>query len=126
MPGISDSDRRFSPANQDTNFENGATQAIVGSHKWPEAAICGPSDRSPCSTCEISKGDAVFIISSIWHGAGENKRNPSERRIIYSCHMTRGALCADENQYLAVEQDVIKTYDLEVQALMGCSVSEPF
>lgn len=98
----------------------------MGSHKWPEAAICGPSDRSLCSTCEMSKGDAVFIIGSIWHGAGENKTNPPERRIIYSCHMTRGAMRADENQYLAVEQDVIKTYDPEVQALLGYSVSEPF
>lgn len=111
---------------QDTNFENGATQVIVGSHRWPEAAICGPSDRSLCSTCEMSKGDAVFIIGSIWHGAGENKTNPPERRIIYSCHMTRGAMRADENQYLAVEREVISTYDPEVQALMGYSVSEPF
>ncbi|KAL2669780.1 hypothetical protein Neosp_015225 [[Neocosmospora] mangrovei] len=110
---------------QDTNFVNGATQVIVGSHKWPEAAIKGPADRSLCSTCEMSKGDAVFIIGSIWHGAGENKTNPPERRIIYSCHMTRGSLRADENQYLAIEHDTIKTYDPEVQALLGYSVSHP-
>lgn len=110
---------------QDTNFENGATQVIVGSHKWPEAAICGPADRSLCSTCEMKKGDAVFIIGSIWHGAGENKTNPPERRIIYSCHMTRGSLRSDENQTLAIDQDVIKTYESEVQALLGYSVSHP-
>lgn len=74
----------------------------------------------------MSKGDAVFIIGSIWHGAGENRTNPPERRIIYSCHMTRGAMRADENQYLAVEKDVIATYDPQVQALIGYSVSEPF
>lgn len=123
-PDVSDS--RLSRDMQDTNFDNGATQVIVGSHKWPEAAICGPSDRSLCSTCEMSKGDAVFIIGSIWHGAGENRTSPPERRIIYSCHMTRGAMRADENQYLAVERDVIATYDPQVQALIGYSVSEPF
>ncbi|KAJ3549184.1 hypothetical protein NM208_g76 [Fusarium decemcellulare] len=112
-------------AGVDTNFENGATQVIVGSHKWPEAAIRGPADRSLCSTCEMSKGDAVFIIGSIWHGAGENKTNPPERRIIYSCHMTRGSMRSDENQYLAIEQDVVKTYHPEVQALLGYSVSHP-
>lgn len=111
---------------QDTNFENGATQVIVGSHKWSEAATRGPADRSLCSTCEMSKGDAVFIIGSIWHGAGENKTNPPERRIIYSCHMTRGSLRSDENQYLAIEQDVVSTYDPKVQALLGYSVSHPF
>lgn len=124
-PDVLDSDTTFPPP-QDTNFENGATRVVVGSHKWPEAAICGPSDRSLCSTCEMSKGDAVFIIRSIWHGAGENKTDPPERRIIYSCHMTRGSMRADENQYLAVERDVVGTYDPEVQALLGYSVSEPF
>ncbi|KAK3618905.1 hypothetical protein LTR22_026196 [Elasticomyces elasticus] len=112
-------------AGVDTNFENGATQVIVGSHKWPEAAMRGPADRSLCSTCEMSKGDAVFITGSIWHGAGENKTNPPERRIIYSCHMTRGSWRSDENQYLAIEHNVLGTYDQEVQALLGYSVSQP-
>jgi ectoine hydroxylase-related dioxygenase (phytanoyl-CoA dioxygenase family) len=73
----------------------------------------------------MNKGDAVFIIGSIWHGAGENKTNPPERRIIYSCHMTRGSMRADENQYLAINADVIKKYEPEVQALLGYSVSHP-
>lgn len=112
-------------AGVDTNFENGATQIIVGSHKWAEAAITGPADRSLCSTCEMKKGDAVFIIGSIWHGAGENKSDPPERRIIYSCHMTRGSLRADENQYLGVEKEVVEGFHPEVQALLGYSVSHP-
>ncbi|KAI9928661.1 hypothetical protein ASPWEDRAFT_127480 [Aspergillus wentii DTO 134E9] len=112
-------------AGVDTNFTNGATQVLVGSHKWPEAAISGPADRSLCSTAEMKKGDAVFIIGSIWHGAGENKTDPPERRIIYSCHMTRGSMRADENQYLAIERDVVGTYEPEVQALLGYSVSQP-
>ncbi|KAL4902155.1 hypothetical protein BDW74DRAFT_181003 [Aspergillus multicolor] len=112
-------------AGVDTNFANGATQVIVGSHKWPEASISGPADRSLCSTCEMNKGDAVFIIGSIWHGAGENKTNPSERRIIYSCHMTRGSMRPDENQYLSIEEDVLRGYNAETQALLGWSVSHP-
>jgi len=87
--------------------------------------MCGPADRSLCSTCEMKKGDAVFIIGSIWHGAGENKTNPPERRIIYSCHMTRGSMRADENQYLAIEPEVLKTFEPEVQSLLGYSVSHP-
>lgn len=73
----------------------------------------------------MSKGDAVFIIGSIWHGAGENKTNPPERRIIYSCHMTRGSWRADENQYLAIEPEVIRSFEPQVQALLGYSISEP-
>ncbi|PLB50747.1 PhyH-domain-containing protein [Aspergillus steynii IBT 23096] len=113
-------------AGVDTTFENGATQVIVGSHKLPEARICGPSDRSLCSTCEMSKGDAVFILGSIWHGAGENKTNPPERRIIYSCHMGRGSMRTDENQYLGIDEEVVRSYEPEVQALLGWSVSQPY
>lgn len=108
---------------QRCTFENGATQVIVGSYLRPEAATCGPADRAQCSTCEMDKGDAVFIIGSIWHGAGENKSD--ERRIIYSCHMTRGSYRADENQYIGIDTDVVRKYEPEVQALVGYSVSRP-
>ncbi|CVL07912.1 uncharacterized protein FMAN_09724 [Fusarium mangiferae] len=104
-------------------FENGATQIIVGSHFWPEAAISGPADRSMCSTAEMEKGDAVMIIGSVWHGAGANITD--ERRNIFSCHMVRGSYRADENQYLAIPREVIKDYDPEVQSLLGYSVSHP-
>jgi ectoine hydroxylase-related dioxygenase (phytanoyl-CoA dioxygenase family) len=73
----------------------------------------------------MNKGDAVFIIGSIWHGAGENKTNPPERRIIYSCHMTRGSMRADENQFVGIERDVVRGYEPEVQALLGYSVARP-
>ena len=48
-------------------YENGATQIIVGSHKWPEADQLGPADRSLCSTAEMDKGDERF-------DGGENRR----------------------------------------------------
>lgn len=73
----------------------------------------------------MDKGDAVMIIGSVWHGAGANQLK-NERRNIYSCHMTRGSYRADENQYLGVPIEVLKTYKPEVQALLGYSVSEPF
>uniref|UniRef100_A0A8H7K1Q2 Uncharacterized protein n=1 Tax=Bionectria ochroleuca TaxID=29856 RepID=A0A8H7K1Q2_BIOOC len=104
-------------------FENGATQVIVGSHKWAEGALTGPADRSLCSTCEMEKGDAVFIIGSIWHGAGANVTD--ERRNIFSCHMVRGTYRPDENQFLAIPRETIETYSPEVQALIGWSVSQP-
>lgn len=73
----------------------------------------------------MDKGDAVVIIGSIWHGAGANTLE-NERRNIYSCHMTRGSYRADENQYVGVPAEVLKTYEPEVQALLGYSISEPF
>ncbi|PKY03900.1 PhyH-domain-containing protein [Aspergillus campestris IBT 28561] len=103
-------------------FENGATQLIVGSHKWGDDR--GPADPALCSTAEMETGDALLIIGSIWHGAGENIS--LERRNIYSVHMVRGTLRQDENQYLAIPKDVAKTYSAEVQAIIGYSVSQPY
>lgn len=97
----------------------------MGSHKWPEADQVGPADRTLCSTAEMDKGDAVMIIGSVWHGAGSNQLK-NERRNIYSCHMTRGSYRADENQYVGIPIDVYKSYEPEVQALLGFSISEPF
>lgn len=70
-------------------------------------------------------GDAVFIIGSIWHGAGQN-RSSDQRRNIYSLHMVKGCFRTDENQYLAIPRDVVKSYDPEIQALIGYSVSQPY
>lgn len=69
-------------------------------------------------------GDALIIIGSIWHGAGENISE--ERRNIYSLHMVRGTLRSDENQFLAIPREIVASYDPEVQALIGYSVSQPY
>ncbi|KAJ4186274.1 hypothetical protein NW767_012694 [Fusarium falciforme] len=103
-------------------FENGATQLIVGSHLWGDER--GPADPSLCSTGEMEVGDALIIIGSIWHGAGHNISDG--RRNIFSMHMVRGTYRQDENQFLAIRRDVVKTYDPEVQALIGYSVSQPY
>ena len=69
-------------------------------------------------------GDALIIIGSIWHGAGHNVSQ--ERRNIFSLHMVKGTHRQDENQFLAIPLEVIKTYDPQVQALIGYSVSQPY
>lgn len=63
-------------------------------------------------------GDAVMIIGSIWHGAGTNASETS-RRNIYSVHMVKGCLRADENQYLAIPIETVKDYEEEVQKIIG-------
>lgn len=70
-------------------------------------------------------GDAVIIIGSIWHGAGTNITS-DQRRNIFSVHMVRGCYRSDENQFLAIPQEIIKTYEPEIQATIGYSVSQPY
>ncbi|KAL4794805.1 hypothetical protein BDV19DRAFT_389941 [Aspergillus venezuelensis] len=45
---------------------------------------------------------------------------------IYSCHMMRGSMRPDENQYLSIEEGVLRTYNAETQALLGWSVSHSY
>lgn len=94
---------------------------LVGSHVYGDDRP--PVDPALCSTAEIDVGDAIMIIGSIWHGAGENKTN--ERRIIYSMHMTKGCYTSDENQFLAIPRETVETYDPQVQALLGYTISQP-
>ncbi|OJJ52505.1 hypothetical protein ASPSYDRAFT_705242 [Aspergillus sydowii CBS 593.65] len=63
-----------------------------------------------------------MIIGSVWHGVGENK-SANSRRNIYSMHMVKDCLRQDENQFLAIHRDVVKSHPLEVQQLIGYSVS---
>lgn len=73
----------------------------------------------------MKKGDACIIIGSVWHGAGANITS-DQRRNIYSMHMVKGFLRADENQYLAIPREVVESYSPEVQTLIGYSVSQPY
>ncbi|KAM5347437.1 hypothetical protein ACJ41O_010442 [Fusarium nematophilum] len=84
----------------------------------------GPAGPSLCSTGELAVGDALIIIGSIWHGAGHNISD--ERRNIFSMHMVRGTHRQHENQFLAILIEAAKTYDPEVQGLIGYSVSQPY
>ena len=101
---------------QPCTFENGATQIIVGSHKWGDER--GPPNPALCSTAAMDTGDVVMIIGSVRHGAGENITS-NERRNIYSMHMVRGTLRQDENQYLGIPIDRLKNLSIESQRLIA-------
>ncbi|KAI9729400.1 MAG: hypothetical protein M1834_006924 [Cirrosporium novae-zelandiae] len=103
-------------------YENGGTQVIPGSHLWDDDRRADPS---MCTTAEMEKGDACMIIGSIWHGAGANKTS-DQRRNIYSCHMVKGFLRQDENQYLAIPREIVESYPTKIQRLIGYSVSQPY
>lgn len=70
-------------------------------------------------------GDALIIIGSVWHGAGTNITE-DQRRNIFSVHMVKGFYRSDENQFLAIPMDTIKSYEPELQAIIGYSVSQPY
>ncbi|PYH42260.1 phytanoyl-CoA dioxygenase family protein [Aspergillus saccharolyticus JOP 1030-1] len=103
--------------------ENGGTQCILGSHLWGTHRTT-PPDVGECVVAELEKGDALIMLSSIYHGGGNNTTQ-DERRIAYATFAVRGYLRQEENQYLAVPQAVVKTYDHATQQFIGYSMSDP-
>ncbi|KAK5124767.1 hypothetical protein LTR85_001480 [Meristemomyces frigidus] len=111
----------FFVAGTRTTKENGATRFIPGSHL--EETI-HPPDEAFARYAELEPGDGLILLSSCYHGGSAN-RTKDEERLLFSCFMTRGWLRQEENQYLAVSLDVVKSLPTRIQKLMGYATSEP-
>jgi ectoine hydroxylase-related dioxygenase (phytanoyl-CoA dioxygenase family) len=101
---------------------NGATRFIPGSHLWDHEE---PPNEALCQYAEMEKGDAFLMLASCFH-AGSANTTTDEERLIFSSFMTRGVMRQEENQYLAVGREAMKSLPVEVQKVAGYSLSEPF
>jgi ectoine hydroxylase-related dioxygenase (phytanoyl-CoA dioxygenase family) len=110
----------FFVAGTKTTRANGATRFIPGSHLED---TCQPPDEDYAVYAELNPGDGLIMLSSCYHGGSKNTTADQER-LVFSCFMTRGYLRQEENQYLAVPQEVAKSLPLRIQKLMGYAVSE--
>ena len=70
-------------------------------------------------------GDGFMMFASCYHGGGANKTK-DEERLLYSCFMTRGWLRQEENHYLNMSLDKVKTLPTAIQDICGYTLSEPF
>lgn len=73
----------------------------------------------------IFPGDGFIMLASCYHGGGANTTT-DEERLLYSCFMTRGWLRQEENHYLNMGLDKVKTLPREIQDICGYALSEPF
>lgn len=72
----------------------------------------------------MDKGDGFLMLASAYHGGGNNV-TADEERMVFATFAIRGYLRQEENQFLAVSQDIAKGYDRPIQAFMGYSMSDP-
>ncbi|KAF9887191.1 hypothetical protein FE257_010445 [Aspergillus nanangensis] len=101
---------------------NGATNVVPGSHQWDDERK--PKMEEACPA-ELEKGDALIWLGSTYHGAGNNATT-DQYRLLLAGFMTPGWCRQDENQYLAIPLDTIKSYPEEVQKLLGYQISRPY
>ena len=72
----------------------------------------------------MEKGDAFLMLASAFHGGGANKTK-DEERLVFGTFVTRGFLRQEENQFLAVPHEVVRSYDREIVNYLGYSLSDP-
>lgn len=121
--------------------QNGGTAFIPGSHLWYESCLScvrwpvadqefrgtdrkSAPDVNACIHAEMEKGDAFIMLASAFHGGGTNA-TADEKRMMFATFVTRGYLRQEENQFLAVKQEVAREYPREVLEFMGYSLSDP-
>lgn len=77
-----------------------------------------------CVFAEMEKGDALIMLSSLYHGGGNNTTT-DEYRLMFATFAVRGYLRQEENQYLAIPKEVARQYDRATQRFIGYYISEP-
>lgn len=99
----------------DFTVENGATQVVPGSHLWPH-------DRKPESheilQAVMPAGSALYYLGSTLHGGGANITTDRRRRGMFLGYVV-GWLRTEENMFLTVPIDAVKSMPVRVQELLG-------
>jgi hypothetical protein len=99
--------------------ENGGTLVIPGSHKWDDERM--PLRGEAIST-EMSAGSALLFLGSTYHAGG---RNASDKpRTGLTMTLDASNVRQEENMYLSLDPDVVRSYPETIQRLLGWSAGE--
>jgi ectoine hydroxylase-related dioxygenase (phytanoyl-CoA dioxygenase family) len=96
---------------------NGATRLVPGSHKKPSPEYGGNYETVPA---EMKKGSALIWDGSLWHGGGANRTH--QRRMGVAMNYCAGFIRQQENQQLGLAPDLVKSFPLRLQELVGYGV----
>jgi ectoine hydroxylase-related dioxygenase (phytanoyl-CoA dioxygenase family) len=99
---------------------NGGTMVIPGSHLWDDERQPRPEEAVPTV---MRAGSALLWIGGTYHGGGTNITD--EPRTGITITLDLGWLRQEENQYLAVPQETVKTLPGHVQRLLGYQTCPP-
>ncbi len=103
----------------DFTRENGATVLVPGSNHWHYRRA---PTREELIAAEMPAGSVLIYAGNVIHGAGSNKSETSRTGV--SLQYTLGWLRQEENQYLAVPLEQARTFDEDLQALMGYELAQ--
>jgi hypothetical protein len=101
--------------------ENGATDIIPRSHLW--GADTQPT-RDQTIPCVMPEGSVVIFLGTLLHGGGANRT--TRDRLAFTNQYCAPWLRTQENFFLEVPRDVVRTLRPTIQSLLGYSVYPPF
>ena len=101
--------------------ENGATDIIPGSHLWGDGTN---ATRAQAIPCVMPEGSAVVFLGTLIHGGGANKTQKS--RLAFTNQYCAPWLRTQENFFLEIPRETVRTLRPTIQSLLGYSVYPPF
>ncbi|CAJ0895449.1 phytanoyl-CoA dioxygenase family protein [Ralstonia flatus] len=101
--------------------ENGATRVIPGSHLWDDERM--PKVEETVAA-EMGPGDALLWLGSTYHGGGANVSDAPRTGISMPCILAH--LRQEENQYLSIPIEKVKTFPEEFQQLLGWGMGQTY
>ena len=98
----------------DFTEESGATRVVPGSHRLEDGLRFDEKDTEPA---EMTAGSVLFYTGSLYHGAGANRSDATRTGL--NLTYARAWLRQEENQYLAVPQEIARELPEPLLRLMG-------
>jgi len=107
--------------------QNGGTVMLAGSHKW------GPKEldafrRNPSKVeqvpLQMPPGAIAVFPGTLVHGAGANRTKAP--RLAYTNQYCEPWVRTQENFYLSIPRERVRTMARELQSLLGYSITQPF
>ena len=84
---------------------------------WSEERVAAPSEAVSAA---MKAGSALLFLGSTHHGGGTN-RTADQYRTRLTMGLDSAAVRQEENMYLALSPDVVKSYPEQIQRLLGWS-----
>lgn len=104
----------------DFTSENGATNLVIGSHKWDPTR---EPEESEIIQAEMKAGSILIYMASLLHGGGHNRtENPRTGVVLSYC---LGWLRQAENMYLSIPLEHAKMMSKKLQKLIGYATHQP-
>jgi len=98
----------------DFTRQNGATRVVPGSQRWPDSRRPRPEE---IACAEMSAGSVLVYTGSVFHSGGANQSDAP--RLGMNLTYCLGWLRQEENQYLSCPPEIARTFEPELQQLMG-------